>query len=88
MLEHPRAWLRRKDRPNMNEHTHTVRLSISDVQSLPTITVEQAAEILGVGRTAAYEAARRGQLPCRRLGRRVFVPVPALMEWLGVSSAA
>ena len=48
-----------------------------------TITVEEAAALLGIGRTAAYEAARRGQLPTRRLGRRLLVPVPALLEWLG-----
>lgn len=49
-----------------------------------TITVEQAAGLLGLGRTAAYEAARRGEIPTRRIGRRIVVPVPALLEWLGV----
>lgn len=49
-----------------------------------TITVEQAAALLGLGRTAAYEAARRGEFPTRRLGRRIVVPVPALLDWLGV----
>ena len=53
-----------------------------------TISVDEAALLLGVGRTAAYEAARRGQLPTRRLGRRLFVPVPALLEWLGHPVAA
>lgn len=48
-----------------------------------TITVEEAAALLGIGRTAAYEAARRGQLPTRRLGRRLVVPVPAFLDWLG-----
>lgn len=50
-----------------------------------TITVEQAAKLLGLGRTAAYEAARRGEFPTRRLGRRIVVPVPALLDWLGAS---
>jgi excisionase family DNA binding protein len=48
-----------------------------------TITIEQTAQLLGLGRTAAYDAARRGEFPSRRLGRRVVVPVPALLEWLG-----
>ena len=48
-----------------------------------TITVEEAATLLGIGRSAAYEAARRGQLPTRRLGKRLRVPVPALLDWLG-----
>ena len=51
-----------------------------------TITVEEAASILGIGRSAAYDAARRGQLPTRRLGRRLFVPVPAFLAWLGVTT--
>ncbi len=50
-----------------------------------TITIEQTAQILGLGRTAAYDAARRGELPSRRLGRRLLVPVPALLEWLGAN---
>jgi hypothetical protein len=49
-----------------------------------TITVEQTARFLGLGRTAAYDAARRGDFPTRRLGRRLVVPVPALLDWLGV----
>jgi len=52
-----------------------------------TITVEEAASLLGIGRTAAYEAARRGQLPTRRLGRRLVVPVPAFLDWLGSAHA-
>jgi excisionase family DNA binding protein len=56
---------------------------VEELAGRVTITVEEAAAILGIGRSAAYEAARRGQLPTRRLGRRLFVPVPALLRWLG-----
>lgn len=62
---------------------------VIDIESLAartTITVEEAASLLGIGRSAAYDAARRGQLPTRRLGRRLLVPVPALLIWLGASS--
>ena len=45
----------------------------------------QPHRLLGLGRTAAYDAARRGELPTRRLGRRLLVPVPALLEWLGAA---
>jgi len=48
-----------------------------------TITIEETAQVLGLGRTAAYDAARRGEFPARRLGRRIVVPVPALLDWLG-----
>jgi excisionase family DNA binding protein len=50
-----------------------------------TISIEQTAQLLGLGRTATYDAARRGELPTRRLGRRLLVPVPALLAWLGAA---
>lgn len=60
------------------------RSVLDELATQATISIEQAAKVLGLGRTAAYEAARRGEFPTRRLGRRVVVPVPALLEWLGV----
>lgn len=60
------------------------RSVLDEIATQATISIEQAAQVLGLGRTAAYEAARRGEFPTRRLGRRVVVPVPALLEWLGV----
>jgi excisionase family DNA binding protein len=60
---------------------------LDELDGRATISVEEAAAVLGIGRSAAYEAARRGQLPTRRLGRRLFVPVPALLRWLGAEEA-
>ena len=57
--------------------------TLDDLESRLTVSIEEAAALLGLGRTACYEAARRGQIPTRRLGRRLIVPVPALLEWLG-----
>lgn len=65
--------------------TERRRSPLDDLAGKATISVEQAASVLGLGRTAAYEAARRGEFPTRRLGRRVVVPVPALLEWLGAA---
>jgi excisionase family DNA binding protein len=48
------------------------------------LTVEEAARIVGVGRSAAYVAIRSGELPSQRLGRRIVVPVPMLRAWLGL----
>jgi excisionase family DNA binding protein len=59
--------------------------SLDQLAGKATITIEQAAQVLGLGRTAAYDAARRGELPTRRLGRRLLVPVPALLAWLGAN---
>ena len=56
-----------------------------DLEGLPpTLTVEQAGELLGVSRYAAYRAAASGELPILRLGRRLLVPTPRLLSMLGV----
>jgi excisionase family DNA binding protein len=47
-----------------------------------TRSVPEAAELLGIGRNAAYEAVRRGQIPAIRVGRRWLVPVLALDQLL------
>jgi excisionase family DNA binding protein len=52
-----------------------------------TVTVPEAALLLGIARTGAYQAARRGEIPTIRLGTRLVVPVPALLMLLGVGSA-
>jgi excisionase family DNA binding protein len=39
-----------------------------------TWTIPEAAKLLGISRDSAYEAARRGDLPVRVIGRRVLVP--------------
>ena len=61
--------------------------TVDDLERRVTLSIEEAATLLGLGRTAAYEAARRGQIPTRRLGRRLIVPVPALLEWLGADGS-
>jgi excisionase family DNA binding protein len=50
----------------------------------PTISVEHAAKLLGVSRSAAYRAAASGQLPTITFGRRLLVPTSRLLEMLGL----
>jgi excisionase family DNA binding protein len=47
-----------------------------------TMTVEEAARVLGISRSSAYEAVRRGELPTVRIGRRYVVPRVALERML------
>lgn len=49
-----------------------------------TVSVPEAGQLLGIGRDAAYAAASRGELPVLRLGRTLRVPVPRLLELLGI----
>jgi hypothetical protein len=46
------------------------------------VSVPSAGKAIGLGRNAAYEAARRKELPTIRIGRRLVVPVEALKRML------
>lgn len=47
-----------------------------------TLTVEQAAKRLGIGRNSAYEATRNGDIPNIKIGKRILVPVAAFEKML------
>jgi len=51
-------------------------------QQRATLTVDEAALRLGIGRNAAYDAVKRGEIPSIRIGRRLLVPVAALERML------
>lgn len=46
------------------------------------LTVEEAAQRLGIGKTLAWELVWHGVLPSIRLGRCVRIPVAALEAWI------
>jgi excisionase family DNA binding protein len=52
-----------------------------------TCTVPEAARILGISRNGGYEAAKRGEIPTIRIGRRILVPKAALERLLGSGTA-
>jgi excisionase family DNA binding protein len=39
-----------------------------------TLTVSEAAELLGISRSTAYECVRTGEIPSVTFGRRVLIP--------------
>jgi excisionase family DNA binding protein len=47
-----------------------------------TVTVPEAGRLLGIGRNAAYEAARRGEIPTIKIGKLLRVPLVALQRKL------
>ena len=49
----------------------------------PTISIEESALLLGISRSAAYRAAKAGQLVTFRVGRRRLVPTAPLLRMLG-----
>ena len=54
-------------------------LADTGLKGLPTVlTIPETAKILRIGRNSAYEAARRGQIPTVKIGKRLLVPREAL----------
>lgn len=45
-------------------------------------TAIEAARYLRVSRNTLYDAAARGEIPCRRLGKRMIFSKHALVNWL------
>ena len=53
------------------------------LEDLPlTLTVEEAGQILRVGRNTAYELVRCGKLPSIRVGKQIRIPRQALLDYL------
>lgn len=48
-----------------------------------TLTIEECAAVLRLSRGSTYEAARTGQIPTIRIGRRLLVPRAKLLRMLG-----
>lgn len=52
------------------------------------IAVPEAAKLLGISRAAAYRFASSGDLPIKRLGRRVYVVSAKLRKFIGTEDEA
>jgi excisionase family DNA binding protein len=57
-------------------------MTIDEARTRGTVSVQEAADILGVSRTHYYRAARAGKLPVLRVGRKVLVPVQPLLRMI------
>lgn len=57
-------------------------MGVTDLRGRLTLSVEEAAQALGISRSHAWRMVNRGTLPSLRIGHRVLVPVPDLQEWI------
>lgn len=44
-------------------------------------SVQEATELVGVSSDKIYELVRAAQIPHKRLGRRILIPVAAFHDW-------
>jgi hypothetical protein len=64
-------------------------MTATEVRALPAVVdVVTAAEVLGIGRTVAYELVRtdRFPTPVLRVGHQIKIPTAYLIELLGLST--
>lgn len=54
----------------------------ASAQPSRVLTVDEAAAELGIGRSLAYEAVRRGEIPHIKLGKRIVIPRDAFERML------
>ena len=47
-----------------------------------TLSIEEAAKILGIGRNLCYDRVKTGEIPVIKIGRRLLVPRRALEKLL------
>lgn len=70
----------------MAEQTTALAMTRTELLALPvTVDLPLAARAVGMGRTLAYDLAKRGEFPVRvlRLGNRYRVPRADLLRYLG-----
>ncbi|WP_146662593.1 helix-turn-helix domain-containing protein [Enhygromyxa salina] len=58
----------------------------ADHGEIEIYSADELAELLGVNRKTIYEAAQRGDIPHRRLGRRLIFERGSVLAWLRQSS--
>ena len=62
-------------------------MTISTQTAQPAVlTVEEAGQLLRISRQSAYQAARAGELPTVKIGRRLLVPRAALEAMLVIET--
>jgi len=58
---------------------------MKDEPEIKTMAIPEAGKrYFGLGRNASYEAARRGEIPTIKIGRKIRAPVVALERMLDV----
>ena len=58
-------------------------MAISSFDELPLyLTVEEACQVLRIGKSIGYNLVRCGQLPSIRLGKKIRIPKNALAEYM------
>ncbi len=72
-------------RPEITGRKHPAKSVRKPIGDRLVYTVPEAGRLLGLGRNAAYEAAKRGDIPTLRMGRLLLVPKIPFHRMLGIT---
>ena len=61
---------------------------MATVKGTETITVEEAAKLIGINRKGVYDAVKRGEIPSLRFGKRIVIPRAAFERMFDKSMPA
>lgn len=61
--------------------------SITQTAPRIALSVEEAAASIGISAASMYDQVRRGQVPSKRMGRKVLIPVDFLDHLPGAATA-
>jgi excisionase family DNA binding protein len=73
-------------RPEVTGRKRPARGSKKPLSDRLVYTIPEAGRLLGLGRNAAYEAAKRGDIPTIRMGRLLLVPKIPLHKLVGADA--
>jgi excisionase family DNA binding protein len=78
---------RQSPRPWNSPHRQQEHQTMKRNEPKTTLTVEEAAKLLGISRGLAFQAVRRGDIPSIRIGRRILIPRARLRALLDGDNA-
>lgn len=66
-----------------------MKTDVKEYSELPlSLTVDQVAEVMGIGRVQAYNLVHTEDFPKIKVGRRIVVPRQAFIKWLDTKATA
>ncbi|RMI28412.1 helix-turn-helix domain-containing protein [Nocardia stercoris] len=73
-------------RPHRDSTHSDVADALRRLLNEPTISIPDAARLLGIGRSTLYAAVKSGELPAIRVGNRVRIPSKSIRRILQVET--
>jgi excisionase family DNA binding protein len=70
--------------PKPSAYRRDVMVRVLGVALPLTLSVEGAAQLMGVGRSSMYAAVKRGDIPTARINGRIVVLTVPLLKWMGL----